>query len=138
MTSNQAVRDDLKMKKIFETFELTTEYREIKYSDKSLFHHLPRLIRGVIKYQFLSYYFSDVPKWRLFVRKLLSKDRIAPNYVMTGPGKSGSSDLVSHLLLHPNVIPPLAKEVRLHRFKNWRMYYPTVKEKQQLEEKNRG
>ena len=138
MTSNQAVRDDLQMTKFFEAFELTTEYREIMYSDKSLFHHLPRLIRGVIKYQFLSYYFSDVPKWRLFVRKLLSKDRIAPNYVMTGPGKSGSSDLVSHLLLHPNVMPPLSKEVRLHVFKNWRLYYPTVKEKQQLEEKNGG
>lgn len=138
MVSNQAVKDEQQMKKIFEAFEITTEYRALMYSDKSLFYRLSRLIPGLIRYQFLSYYFSNVPKWRLFVRKLLSKDRVAPNYVMTGPGKSGSSDLVSHLLLHPNVMPPLAKEVRLHRYKNWRMYYPTVKEKQQLEKKNGG
>lgn len=136
LANEEESKDDPNLTKFFRAFELTTEYSEIIYSNKSLFHRLPQLIKGVIEYQFLSYYFTDVPKWRLFVRKLLRNKRVIPDYVMTGPAKSGSSDLVSHLLLHPNVMHPLAKEIRIHRTKDWRAYYPTVKEKRQLEEKN--
>lgn len=138
MSSNQGVIDEQKMSKFFKGFELITEYREIMQSNKPIFHHLPQLIKKGIEYQFLSYYFSDVPKWRLLLRKIISKERIAPNYVMTGPGKSGSSDLVSHLLFHPNVFPPLAKEPKMHHVRNWRMCFPTVKEMQQLEAKIGG
>jgi hypothetical protein len=124
------------MTRFFRAFEISTEYGEMKYSNKPLIHHLPKLIKGWVEYQFLSYYFTDVPKWRVFVRKLFSTERIAPDYVMTGPSKGGSSDLVSHLLLHPNVMHPLVKEVRLDNNKNWRFHYPTEKEKQQLMKKN--
>jgi hypothetical protein len=125
--------DDIDVDKFFKAFELTTEFRKIMHSEEPLISFLPTLIKGWIEYQFLPYYFSNVPQWRLFVRKLLSKERIAPNYVMTGPGKSGSSDLVSHLLFHPNVFPPLVKEPKLHRQKNWRLCFPTKKEVQKLE-----
>jgi Sulfotransferase domain len=127
--------DDLQMAKYFRSFEISNEWSEIQYSEKSIFYYLPKIIAGFFEYQFLSYYFSNPPKWRMFVRKLLRKKRIVPDYVMTGPAKSGSSDLVSHLLLHPNVMHPLAKEIRVHSFKDWRNYYPTVKEKKRLEKK---
>ncbi|KZN32586.1 hypothetical protein N480_25385 [Pseudoalteromonas luteoviolacea S2607] len=138
MSSSLENLDDKQMAKFFRGFELITEFREIMYTERSLTRHLPKLINGAIEYQFLPYYFSDVPNWRLALRKLMAKERIAPDYVMTGPGKSGSSDLVSHLLFHPNVLPPLAKEPKMYKVKNWHMGYPTVKEKQQAEEKVGG
>lgn len=136
LANRKKSKDDLELSKFFRSFELSTQYREILYSNKSRLHNLPKLIKGAIEYQFLTYYFARVPKWRLLVRKLGSKKRIVPNYVMTGPIKNGSSDLVTHLLMHPNVMHPLAKEIRALRLKDWRFYYPTVKEKQRLEEKN--
>lgn len=133
--NNERSKDDLVLSKFFRSFELSTEYRELLYSKKSIFH-LPQMIKGVVEYQFLTYYFSSVPKWRLLVRKLGLKKRIVPNYVMTGPIKNGSSDLVSHILMHPNIMHPLAKEIGSLELKDWRVYYPTVKEKQRLEEKS--
>ncbi|UAA39455.1 sulfotransferase domain-containing protein [Paraneptunicella aestuarii] len=139
MSANKKeITGDADLAKFFRAFELATEFREVNSSDKSLLHHLPRLIKGGLEYQFLPYYFGTVPKWRVLARKLFPRPRIAPNYVMTGPSKSGSSDLVSHLLLHPNVMPPLAKELRLYANKDWRLYYPTVTEKQALEERITG
>lgn len=138
MLTNLDTMNKKQVSKFFRAFELTTQYWEIKGSTKPLFHQLPQLIKGGIEYQFLPYYFSDVPSWRLSLRKLLSQERVAPNYVMTGPSKSGSSDLVSHLLLHPNVMPPLAKEAKMHKVKNWRMCYPTINEKRELEAKVGG
>jgi hypothetical protein len=127
--------DDLQVAKIFRSFELNDEWCEFKYYEKSILFNLPKIIAGFIENQFLSYYFSNPPKWRLFVRKLLRNKRIVPNYVMTSPAKSGSSDLVSHLLLHPNVMTPLAKEFWFELNEDLRLYYPTEKEKQKLEEK---
>ena len=122
--------DDRKVTKFFRAFELSTEYREILYSNRSVFYRLPRMIRGAVEYQFLPYYFARAPRWRVLVRKLWSAERIAPNYVMTGPIKNGSSDLATHLLLHPDVMHPLAKEINSLRDRDWRVYYPTVREKQ--------
>ncbi|MFQ3244135.1 MAG: hypothetical protein ACI9SP_000762 [Arenicella sp.] len=136
LANKKGSKDDLELAKFFRSFELSTEFRELLYSKKPIYYHLPQLIKGVIEYQFLTYYFARVPKWRLLVRKLVSKKRIVPNYVMTGPIKNGSSDLVSHLLMHPNIMHPLAKEMMSLQLKNWRAYYPTVKEKQRLEEKS--
>ncbi|MDP4489530.1 MULTISPECIES: sulfotransferase domain-containing protein [Pseudoalteromonas] len=134
MSTNLETMDKRQVSRFFRSFELTTKYWEFVGSDKPLFSQLSQLIKGGLEYQFLPYYFSDVPNWRLSLRKLRSKERMAPNYVMTGPCKSGSSDLVSHLLFHPNVMPPLAKEPKMHKVKNWRMGYPTVQEQQELEE----
>lgn len=133
MLSNQTAKDQQQMSRFFRAFELIAEYRMMMQSNTPVLQNLPQLLKKGIEYQFLPYYFSDVPKWRLSLRKLISKDRIAPNYVMTGPGKSGSSDLVSHLLFHPNVIPPLAKEPKMHHVRNWRFGYPTVKEAEQYQ-----
>lgn len=123
-----------KLERLFRSFEIITEYRElIIHSKDGFIRRLPRIISLYAEFQFLPYYFSAVPKWRLFARGLNSRHRIVPDYVMTGPIKCGSSDLVSHLLLHPNIMPPLAKEIQQLRPKNWRAYYPTEREKQALE-----
>ena len=131
--NNRDVSDDSKLAKFFRSFELSTEYREIMYAREPIFKNLPQLLKGVIEYQFLDYYFARVPTWRLRLRKLQSKNRIAPNYIMTGPMKNGSCDLVSHLLMHPNVMHPLAKEIKEVRMgRDWSMYYPTEREKQRV------
>lgn len=134
LDSNEKLKADLELDKFFRVFELATEYKELRYNG-SLLRNLPRLIRGGIEYQFLPYYFGEVPEWRVKIRKLFPKERIVPDYVMTGPSKSGSSDLVSHLLTHPNIMTPLAKEIRLYANRDWRLYYPTVEEKHKLEER---
>lgn len=135
---SEELKTNLKVNKLFRSFEIITEYREMTQSKKGFCAQLPRKISLFTEFQFLSFYFAAVPGWRLFFRELFSKKRIVPDYVMTGPIKNGSSDLVSHLLLHPNIMPPLAKEIDSLRPKNWRAYYPTVKEKQALEEKVGG
>ncbi len=128
-----------KLGKIFRSFEIITEYRELLIHNKGgILGRLPRMISLHTEFQFLPFYFGAVPQWRLFLRGLNAKQRIAPDYVMTGPIKCGSSDLVSHLLLHPNIMPPLAKEIEQLRPKNWRAYYPTQREKQALEAKVEG
>ena len=131
--SNQLV-DQKQMLKLFRAFELSTEYRQIMNCEKRSFKQMLRLLSGVIEYQFLDYYFAKVPRWRILARKLSGKKRIVPNYVMIGPIKCGSSDLVSHLLMHPNIIPPIAKELEQLRIPDWRLYYPTEQEKLQLEQ----
>ncbi|BCE03393.1 sulfotransferase domain-containing protein [Marinicellulosiphila megalodicopiae] len=125
----------MKTKKIFRSFEIITEFRNIAHSDKNIFLNIPKIASLFFEYQFLSYYFGGVPKWRVMLRKLISKKRIVPNYVMTGPIKSGSSDLVSHLLMHPNIMSPLAKEIDSLNAKQWQSYFPTIKQKQALEAK---
>ncbi|OHU85819.1 MULTISPECIES: sulfotransferase domain-containing protein [Pseudoalteromonas] len=126
------------LKKFFRAFELSTEYRVRKYQGKSLFHNPTQLLFGLVEYQFLSYYFSKVPNWRLLLRGLYSKDRVAPNYVVVGPVKSGSSDLVTHLQMHPNVMHPLAKEISCKGTERIKLFYPTRREKERLERQSGG
>lgn len=112
--------------RLAKSFELVAEYRMMSYSGFT-FKSLPRLIAGAVEYQFLPYYFSDVPSWRLGLRRLGGK-RVLPDFAMIGPVKSASSDLVTHMLLHPNVLAPLAKEILSPDPESWRPYYPTVRE----------
>ncbi|ODB36263.1 hypothetical protein BB427_16165 [Pseudoalteromonas sp. BMB] len=133
-TKTKASIEDAQMDKFFRPFEISTDWNELQFSKNLGLKKLPEIAAGFIEYQFLSYYFADPPKWRLLARRLRKEARIAPDYIMTGPAKSGSSDLVSHLLLHPNVMHPLSKEIRVHRNKHWRDFYPTEKEKLRLEQ----
>ncbi|ODB36264.1 hypothetical protein BB427_16170 [Pseudoalteromonas sp. BMB] len=139
MSANKQQTDNPEIGKFFRAFEMTSQWRELKFSGKSVFSELPKVIAGHIEYQFLTYYFSDPPKWRLAARKLTPKSkRIVPDYIMTTTPKSGSSDLVSHLLTHPNVMHPLAKEVKSWAFNDVHAFYPTLKEKQKREAKLNG
>jgi hypothetical protein len=87
-----------------------------------------RLFRADLEYQFLPHYFSSPPRWRLFLRGFHGR-RTLPDFCVIGPVKSGSSDLAVSLLLHPAVMAPLAKEIRLPDPRAWAIYYPTEREK---------
>ncbi len=88
---------------------------------------LQRLLRAM-ETQFLPHYLSNPPGWRKFVRRL-SRNRTLPDFCIVGPPKCATSDLAISVLLHPNVIAPLAKEIQSPAPERWRLYYPTVGQK---------
>lgn len=88
---------------------------------------LRRVLR-TIEAQFLPHYFAMPPRWRKYVRRL-SPNRTLPDFCIVGPPKCATSDLAVTLLLHPNVIPPLAKELPSADPEVWRLYYPTERQK---------
>jgi hypothetical protein len=78
-----------------------------------------------VEYQFLPHYFGSPPPWRLLLR-MLSGERALPDFAVVGPIKSASSDLAVNLMLHPAIIPPLAKEFPWPDPEAWRVFYPTL------------
>ncbi|MEM1336657.1 MAG: sulfotransferase domain-containing protein [Bacteroidota bacterium] len=126
------------LSKYLRNFEIFEEYMALKHSNKNFFHRTLGILALKYEYQFLPYYVRGVPKWRLKMRQLLAKKRITPNYIITGPIKCGSTDLVTHLLSHPNIMAPLAKEFNITDAEVWRAYYPTIKEKNKLQKKIKG
>lgn len=89
-----------------------------------------------IEYQFLPHYFGYVPAWRRFARKFSGK-RILPDFCVVGPIKSGTSDLAISVMLHPNVMHPLAKEILSSDIEKWRMNYPTERQKKVFASRNK-
>ena len=85
-----------------------------------------------LRYQFLPHYFSNVPPWRLKLRSF-GGPRVLPDFACVGPLKSGTTDLCSYLLQHPCILPPLSKEFPMTNPRAWLPYYPTVREKRQVE-----
>lgn len=88
------------------------------------------LHRGLLalETQFLSHYFSHPPRWRKLVRRV-SRNRTLPDFCVVGPPKCATSDVGVSVLMHPNVIPPLAKEIQSANPETWRIYYPTARQK---------
>jgi len=84
----------------------------------------------LLEYQFLPHYFGMPPSWRMLLRKFGGK-RTLPDFCVVGPIKSGTSDLAVNILLHPNIIAPLAKEFYLPDPEDWRAFYPTEREKRE-------
>jgi hypothetical protein len=82
----------------------------------------------LLEYQFLPHYFGSPPGWRKQLRKMAGK-RTLPDFCVVGPIKSGTSDLAVNILLHPNIIAPLAKELHLPDPEDWRIFYPTERQK---------
>jgi hypothetical protein len=89
-------------------------------------------LRRKLEFQFLRYYAGGVPHWRLALRQYGGR-RTLPDFCVIGPIKSGTSDLATSLLLHPNVMAPLTKELPAHALdpESWRLFYPTEAEKRQ-------
>jgi hypothetical protein len=115
-------------KRLTKAYELAARTRALRHSNQGRISKLVRRIVFIIEYQFLPHYFGRVPRWRVLLRRLSLRKRVIPDVVVTGPIKGGSSDLASHLMLHPGVIPPLAKEVPSSYPERWRPYYPTERE----------
>jgi hypothetical protein len=88
---------------------------------------LRRLLRA-LEAQTLPHYFSNPPRWRKLLRRL-SRNRTLPDFCVVGPPKCATSDLAVAVLTHPSIIPPLAKELPSPDPEDWRLYYPTARQK---------
>lgn len=121
---------DAKRKKLSRSYQLVTEYRFINKWRKPNNIYISKInyIAKFLEYQFLSHYFGSPPRWRMFLRKFRGK-RTLPDFCVVGEVKSGTSDLSVNLLLHPNIMIPLAKEFSSPDPEDWRIYYPTERQK---------
>lgn len=115
-------------RRLTRSYALVSQIRALGHSDQSWISRSARAIVLRVEYQFLPHYFGSVPRWRLRLRRVSSRRRVLPDFAVVGPIKGGSSDLVSHLMLHPNILPPLAKEPPSPDPDQWRPYYPTKSE----------
>lgn len=88
---------------------------------------LQRVLRQV-ESQFLPHYFGSAPKWRLRLRRLSGR-RTLPDFCVLGPWRSGTSDCAVTLMLHPNILPPFVKEFWSSDPEEWRIFYPTERQK---------
>ena len=96
---------------------------------------LARRINWKLRYQFLAHYHAAAPRWRVRLRAF-GGERILPYFACVGPIKSGTSDLAAYLFQHPCIMPPLSKELRSVNPRDWRPYYPTVREKARVEQEH--
>lgn len=121
---------DTKRKRLIRGYQLIIEYLSIKkdYKTNNTFVSKIKYIAKFLEYQFLSHYFTSPPRWRIFLRKF-SRKRTLPDFCVIGEMKSGTSDLSINLLLHPNIMAPLAKEFNSAKPEDWRIYYPTKRQK---------
>lgn len=123
------------LKKYTRAYQLEEQHYLQRQNEHLSLKQLTRSIVNFFEYQFLPHYAAAPPFWRLILRKF-NRNRTLPDFAIVGPIKSGSSDLVAHLLLHPCIIPPLAKEIFSPEPETWRPYYPTVKERRKIERKH--
>lgn len=137
--SNQKILDDKYLNKKYD--RLTKSYKIIRTrrisnlnGDFSIENKL-KDFKDRIRYQFLSHYAARPPIWRLLIRQL-NQNRSLPEFAIVGPIKSGTSDLIIHLLLHPNIIEPFAKEIFSENPLDWKVFYPTDKQRYKLNSKN--
>ena len=96
-------------------------------SPESRVSTLHRFLRAT-EMQFLPHYFAHPPRWRKLLRRL-SRNRTVPDFCVVGPPKCATSDLAVSVLMHPDIIPPLAKEIPGPDPENWRLYYHTARQK---------
>lgn len=60
---------------------------------------------------FLSYYFTHPPLWKILLRAALPAKRMVPAFASIGAVRSGTSLLADYIMQHPCVALPLAKEI---------------------------
>ena len=73
--------------------------------------------------------------WRQYVRAMGGR-RTLPDFCVIGPPKSGTSDLAVSILMHPNVLTPISKEIWDPNPETWRLAYPTEREKRRHAERH--
>lgn len=118
--------------RLLECYRIVEEELEIRYRGEYTRSDILRLAQMTVKAQFLSHYFSYVPSWRLMLRSLCG-ERVLPDFACVGALKSGTSELATYLLQHPNILVPLSKEPNRDNAEKWRVFYPTVREKAEAE-----
>jgi len=85
--------------------------------------------------QFLRYYWSFPPAWRVALRLLDPRQRAVPTFASLGAPRSGTTLLSDYIMQHPCVVLPLAKEIELSYLTQnyWSAQFPTFREMQQTE-----
>ncbi|MDO9107148.1 MAG: hypothetical protein Q7U57_19575 [Methylovulum sp.] len=119
-----------KRNRLSRSYQLWSEYKRMcngHMPEEDLPSKLQYLSK-LLEYQFLPHYFGSPPTWRTILRKLNGK-RTLPDFCVIGPIKSGTSDLAVNIMLHPNIMPPIAKEFYLSDPEEWRIFYPTEQQK---------
>lgn len=111
-------------------YQLESEYYRMRngYMEKTEYPSRIGYLLRLFEYQFLSHYPGPYPHWRTVLRKLGGK-RTLPDFFVLGAIKSGTSDLAVNLLLHPHVMIPLVKEIYTSDPEEWRIFYPTERQK---------
>ncbi len=121
-----------KRNRLSRAYQLVSEYRNIRsgyVSDDDLPSKL-QYIAKLLEYQFLPHYFGPPPSWRMLLQKFGGK-RTLPDFCVIGPIKSGTSDLAVNIMLHPNIMAPLSKEFYIPDPEDWRIFYPTERQKKE-------
>lgn len=123
--------------RLMRSYDLVASYRmrELGYGTPEKYRSVWRRLAAMLEYQFLPHYFAVPPEWRLSLRRL-GGPRTLPDFCLIGPIKCGSSDLAVSLMLHPNVMTPLAKEFATSHPETWRILYPTEREKKRHAERH--
>jgi hypothetical protein len=125
----RATREDRRYTEGLAVFE---EWQLARYhGDTSVRKSLRRIPMGV-KYLFLSHYWGKVPPARLWARSLKGP-RTLPDFACVGALKSGTTDLASYLMQHPSILAPLTKEIWHSHPEQWRVFYPTERERKRVE-----
>jgi len=86
--------------------------------------------RWTLRRQFLRYYWSVPPPWRVALRMLSSRERATPTFASIGSLRSGTTLLSDYIMQHPCVVLPLAKETDAS-FLTWNYLssqFPTLRE----------
>lgn len=121
-----------KRNRLSRAYQLASEYRRMcngYMTDDELPSKL-QFVAKSLEYQFLPHYAGSPPSWRTFLRKFNGK-RTLPDFCVIGPIKSGTSDLAVNIMLHPNIMTPLAKEFSIFDPEEWRIFYPTERQKKE-------
>lgn len=90
----------------------------------------------LLQRQFLKYYFTNAPMWKIVKRASSRTPRMLPGFASIGPVRSGTSLLSDYIMQHPCVALPLTKEIMIMRSPSKRMFlgqFPTVAEGKALE-----
>jgi hypothetical protein len=120
-----------KIKCAFDIVAYRRVYKTKTFKEK--IRELPKRLKYYVQYHFLPVYFGQPPKWRMWARRTAGRRRTAPDFAVIGPIKSGSSDFSAMLMCHPNIVPPLAKEVGPFMPRSaMATYYPTLAQMQDI------
>ncbi|MCW4351910.1 sulfotransferase domain-containing protein [Hoyosella sp. YIM 151337] len=120
--------------RLVECYRIVEEELKIRYRGEYKPRDIARLAENAVRAQFLPHYFSYVPGWRRLIRSF-KKDRVLPDFACVGAIKSGTSELATYLMQHPNMLVPLSKEPNRPDAEKWRVFYPTAEEKSEIESK---
>lgn len=120
------------LESLVKAYKIATELRLLNFSKKGTLDGALEKFVLYVRYQFLSHYFGSPPEWRIYLRRAMGK-RVLPDFLLLGVAKGGSSDIATNVMLHPNIIPPFAKEINSINLDHWRYYFPAERYTRRLQ-----